>query len=229
MSSFETTADSGVATDSTATVRVHPVAHHFPDGETQFDSAKEGMWLFLVTEVLMMGSLFVGYLIFRSLYKEAFTEAHHLLSVTMGSINTVALITSSVTMALGVRAAQRGKQKELVWYLTATIALALVFVLVKYFEYSHKIHEGLLPAGLFTYKGLVHEKAKLFFSFYFVLTGMHAFHVVVGIGFLTWLVRLAKKGRFHPGYYTPVELVGFYWHFVDLVWIYLFPLLYLIG
>jgi len=207
----------------------HHHAHHFANATDEFEAAKQGMWLFMVTEVLMIGGLFVGYSIFRGLYPEMFHEAHEMLNWKLGLLNTFFLITSSLTMVLGVAAAQRGEKSKLVNYLLMTIAFGVGFVVVKYFEYSAKFHHGLLPGGYFTNTELTHPKAPLFFSFYFVMTGIHALHVVIGMGLLSWLVLRARRGEFGSNYFTPVELVGYYWHFVDLVWIFLFPLLYLVG
>lgn len=212
-----------------SSVPVHHHAHHFANAEEEFEASKQGMWIFLVTEVLMLGAIFVGYAIFRAMYPEMFAEAHKLLNVRMGTLNTVILITSSVTMVLGVAAAQRAQNAKAGRYLLLTLLLAAAFLVVKYFEYSHKIHEGILPGGLYTYEGLKHPKAHLFFSFYFVLTGLHGLHVLIGMGLIFWVYLRTRKNEFSGAYYTPVELVGFYWHFVDLVWIYLFPLLYLVS
>ena len=211
-----------------ATPEKHHYAHHFKNAHHEFDSCKVGMWLFLLQEVMFFAPLFVGYAIFRALYPEAFLEASHLLNWKMGALNTVVLITSSLTMALGVNAAQRGLHDKTVKYLALTIAFACVFLVVKYFEYQHKIHDGLLPSGMFTFQGIENDKTPLFFSLYFMMTGLHGIHVLIGIGLLIWILRRAKKKEFGPEFFTPVELTGLYWHFVDLVWIYLFPLLYLI-
>jgi cytochrome c oxidase subunit III len=208
---------------------VHQHAHHFNSAEDEFEASKQGMWVFLVTEVLMFGGLFVAYGIFRGLYPEMFKEAHALLSVKLGALNTVVLITSSLTMVLGVTSAQKGRSDRSAFFLLITFLLAACFLVVKYVEYSGKIHHGLLPAGLFHNLELKHPKGPLFFSLYFVMTGLHGIHVLIGMGLLTWLMIRTRRREFSPHYYTPVELVGFYWHFVDLVWIYLFPLLYLIG
>lgn len=210
----------------------HHVAHHFPNAEIQFEAAKQGMWLFLVTEVLMFGGLFVAYGLFRSMYPEVFHAAHKLLDVKMGAINTVILITSSLTMVLGVTATQRGHKDRAFWLLGATFLLACGFLVVKYFEYTHKFHLGIFPAGMWAYQGTEFagvERVPLFFSIYFVMTGLHGVHVLIGMGLIAWLMILNRRNRFSPAYYTPVEMVGFYWHFVDLVWIYLFPLLYLVS
>ena len=207
----------------------HHHAHHYISAEAEFEASKQGMWIFLVTEVLMLGGLFVAYSVFRGLYAEMFHEAHKLLNVRMGGLNTVVLITSSLTMALGVSSAQKGERGKSGKFLIATFLLACCFLVVKYFEYSAKFEHGLLTAGFFHNEHLTHPKAPLFFSMYFVMTGIHGLHVVIGMGLIAWIYLRTRRGEFDPHYYTPVELVGFYWHFVDLVWIYLFPLLYLIG
>ncbi len=211
-------------------IQPHHHAHHFDSAEHEFEASKEGMWIFMVTEVLMIGAIFVGYLIMRHLYPQAFHEAHKLLSVPMGATNTLILLTSSLTMVLGVSAAQRGEITKCLRWLGLTVAFGFGFLIVKYFEYGHKIHEGMLPGGFYHYEGLKDvPHVPTFFSFYFMMTGVHAFHVVVGMCLITWVMFRVRRGEIGPQFYTPVELVGFYWHFVDLVWIYLFPMLYLLG
>lgn len=207
----------------------HHHAHHFASAEEEFEASKQGMWLFLVTEVLMFGGLFVAYGIFRGLYPEMFHEAHKMLAVNMGALNTVVLITSSLTMALAVTATQSNQREKAIRYLIATFIFACCFLVVKYFEYTHKFHDGLLPGGLFTNTELTHPKTPLFFSLYFLMTGLHGIHVLIGMGVIAWMIKRSMNREFSSEFYTPVELVGFYWHFVDLVWIYLFPLLYLVG
>jgi cytochrome c oxidase subunit 3 len=213
-----------------------PHAHHFSSAFAEFEASKQGMWVFMVTEVLMFGGLFVAYAIFRGMYPEMFKAAHALLSVKLGLTNTVILITSSLTMAMAVTATQKGEKSRALNLLAATILLAFGFLIVKYFEYSHKFHTGIFPAGFFSptesnAQELLEKfpKAPLFFSLYFVMTGLHGFHVVVGIFLISWIMWRIKTDDVGGHYFTPVELVGFYWHFVDLVWIYLFPLLYLVG
>ena len=208
---------------------VHHHAHHFASADDEFEASKQGMWIFLVTEVLMFGGLFVAYGIFRGLYPEMFHAAHKFLAVKMGALNTVVLISSSLTMALAVSSTQKGDRKKAVLFLVTTFILACCFLVVKYFEYSHKFHDGLLPGQFFHNEELKDPKAPLFFSLYFMMTGLHGVHVLIGMGVIAWVLRRTLKGEFGPQFYTPVELVGFYWHFVDLVWIYLFPLLYLVG
>lgn len=207
----------------------HHFAHHFESAAHEFESCKQGIWLFLLQEVLFFSPLFVAYFLFQALYPEMYIEAHKFLDWKMGTINTVILICSSLTMALGVTAAQRGQNQKLVKYLILTLILACGFLVVKYFEYSHKIHLGLLPGAMFTNTDMVHPKGPIFFSLYFMITGLHGLHVVGGMIAMLWLLPRAMRNEFRPDYFTPVEGVGLYWHFVDLVWIYLFPLLYLVG
>jgi cytochrome c oxidase subunit 3 len=208
-------------------VRHH--AHHFANADDEFEAAKQGMWVFMVTEVLMFGGLFVAYGIFRGMYPEMFKEAHHHLAVNLGALNTIVLIISSVSMAYAVSCTQRGRRDRAILSLSLTWVLAGCFLVVKYFEYAHKFHDGLLPGKHFTNTHIHAAKADIFFSIYFMMTGLHGIHIIIGMGLIAWLIKRSANKEFGPSYYTPVELVGFYWHFVDLVWIYLFPLLYLVG
>jgi cytochrome c oxidase subunit 3 len=203
--------------------------HHFTDVEQQFDTAKLGMWTFLATEILMFGGLFVGYAIMFSMYPAAFKAGHEHLDVNLGVVNTAVLIFSSLTMALAVRSAQTSNRRGIVINLLITIACACAFLVVKYFEYSHKIHEGLLPGNLYTYAEHYVPHVETYFALYFMMTGLHGIHVTVGVFLLAWILIRALKGRYSSAYYTQVELVGLYWHLVDLIWIYLFPLLYLVS
>jgi cytochrome c oxidase subunit 3 len=205
------------------------VAHHFDTADHQFDSGKLGIWLFLAQEILFFSGLFCAFILFRAKYLDAFIEAHHHLDKVMGGINTIVLICSSLTMALAVRAAQTNKRKLGVYMLVATFLFAATFLVIKYFEYSHKFHDGLLPGRHFTAEGFVHPEANIFFGVYFVMTGVHGVHVIVGMALILWITVKMQRGRFSSRYYAPVEGVGLYWHLVDLIWIYLFPLLYLIG
>lgn len=209
----------------------HPnhVAHHFSDAEQQRDSAKLGMWVFLITEILLFSGLFVAYAVYRAWHPEMFFEAHKYLNVYLGSLNTVVLITSSVTIALAIRSLQVNKQNQAIWLLAVTIALAAVFLIIKYFEYTHKIELGQLPGKYYTFTGIEGTNPHVFFSIYFLLTGLHGIHIILGMVGITWVLRKTMLGQFNSEYYTPVENVGLYWHLVDLIWIYLFPLLYLVG
>jgi cytochrome c oxidase subunit 3 len=199
--------------------------------EQQFDTSKIGMWLFLATEVLLFGGLFVGFGMMQARYPREFVEAHTHLVRWQGALNTVVLLVSSFTMVLAVQAAKKGEKSKQVLFLGLTILCACIFLVVKYFEYSHKYEEGWLPGRFYSYKGDSipgsHGYAT-FFAFYFMMTGLHGFHILAGIGVLSWILMRARRGEFSASYYTPVDLVGLYWHLVDLIWIYLFPLYYLI-
>jgi len=204
-------------------------AHQFDDLAQQHEADTLGMWAFLLTEVMLFGGLFLGYAVYRWSFPEAFAEASHHLDVWLGSINTAVLIGSSLTMALAVHSAQTNDRRGLTRFLLLTILLGLVFLGIKGTEYLHKFEEHLVPGASFAYPGPHARHAQLFFSFYFGMTGLHAFHMLVGIGLLAVLAWRARRGRFSADYYAPVELIGLYWHFVDIVWIFLFPLLYLLG
>lgn len=256
------------------------LAHHFESHQHQFDACKLGMWLFLITEVLFFSGLFCVYAVYRSSHPEIFIAGHQFLDKQMGAINTIVLLFSSLTMAWGVRAAQLGQQKLLVWCLSLTLACAGLFLVIKYFEYSAKIRHGVLWAGRFDEKAAAHYLAEhhaaehhetpaggathgtaheasspvehadhahspegaaaeshdpalpknlgIFFSIYFALTGLHGIHILAGMGAIGWVLWRSVRGDFGPHYYGPVDFVGLYWHLVDLIWIYLFPLLYLI-
>ncbi|MFO0556185.1 MAG: cytochrome c oxidase subunit 3 family protein [Polyangiaceae bacterium] len=222
-------ADSLASGDSPKGSPQFHVAHHFDKADTQFEANKLGVWLFLVTEILFFGGLFCAFFIYRSWYFDSFVEAHHHLDKRMGAINTMFLITSSLTMALGVRSAQRSDKDMTMKMLGATFLFACAFLVVKYFEYSHKIHEGLLPGKHFHAHGFTTPHPGMFFAVYFVMTGVHGVHVLVGMGLIAWIFIRNMRGEFSSRYYSPVEGVGLYWHLVDLIWIYLFPLLYLVG
>ena len=205
------------------------LAHHFVSAEQQFEASVLGTWIFLVTEIMFFGGLFMAYILYRSRYPEVFAAASHHLDVRLGTINTAVLIASSFTMVLAVHNAQLGRIRRLILFLLATMGLGSTFLIIKAVEYHHKYVDGLLPGPLFSYAGPDARQAELFFSVYFAMTGLHALHMVIGVGLLGWLVLSALRGRYGAAYYTPVECTGLYWHFVDVVWIFLFPLLYLIG
>jgi cytochrome c oxidase subunit 3 len=204
-------------------------AHQFDDLGQQQEAAGLGMWAFLATEILFFGGLFLGYAVYRTLYPVAFTEGSHHLDILLGSINTAVLIGSSLTMALAVHSAQVGRRRAIVGFLALTMLLGLVFLSIKTVEYGHKFAEALVPGPRFAYDGPFAPQVQLFFSFYFIMTGLHALHMVVGIGIMAVLAWLAWHDKFSPAYHTPVEISGLYWHFVDVVWIFLFPLFYLLG
>jgi cytochrome c oxidase subunit 3 len=203
--------------------------HQFVTMEQQREASSFGMWVFLVTEILFFGGLFTTYTVYRHQYPRAFAEASRHLDITLGTFNTVVLIVSSLTMALAVWSAAVGRRKAIIVFLLFTMALGGVFLGVKAVEYTHKFHDHLVPGPSFHFPGPHAGPAEIFFSLYFTMTGLHAAHMIIGIGLLTVLVLKARKGRYTPEYHTPVEVSGLYWHFVDIVWIFLFPLLYLIG
>jgi cytochrome c oxidase subunit III len=205
------------------------VLHQFDDVAQQYEAASLGMWVFLLTEIMFFGGLFTGYTVYRTSYPLAFAEGSHHLDIMLGGINTAVLIGSSLTMALAVHSAQVGERQALTRFLLFTILLGLVFLGIKGLEYAHKFEEHLVPGREFVAEGPHAAQIQLFFGFYFSMTGMHALHMIIGIGILGVLARQAWHGRFSPAYFTPVELSGLYWHFVDIVWIFLFPLLYLLG
>jgi cytochrome c oxidase subunit 3 len=205
------------------------VAHHFDDADQQHDASALGMWLFLVTEIMFFGGLFLAYVVYRTAYPAAFHGASHELDIGLGAFNTVVLLTSSLTMALSVHAAQVSRRGMLIVCLLLTIALGMTFLGVKAYEYWHKWHEHLIPGPHFAYHGPDPTNAQLFFSLYFAMTGLHALHMIIGVALLGVITVRGAQGMFNRFYYTPVELSGLYWHFVDLVWIFLFPLLYLLG
>ena len=208
----------------------HPaLAHHFDDLAQQKEAATLGMWVFLVTEVLFFGGLFMVYTVYRRWYPDAFAAASHELDVVLGTINTAVLITSSLTMALAVHAAQLGKRHVLMLLLTATMVLGVVFLGIKSLEYYHKFTEHHVPGPGFQFEKEYVRHAQLFFSLYFLMTGLHALHMIIGLGIMTWMLVWSWRGVITAEYYSPIEISGLYWHFVDIVWIFLFPLLYLVG
>lgn len=207
------------------------VSHQFEDEEQQFNSYSLGMWVFLVQELLFFGGLFTAFFIYRHMNFDAFVVAHKKLDITWGAVNTVVLLASSLSMALGVRAATLDRWKAAVGWITITTLLACVFLGVKYIEYSAKFEHHLFPGANFSFAepGVDEGGAHMFFVLYFTMTGLHGLHVLVGIFIMLWIIGRIIRFRKQRCDYIPVELSGLYWHFVDLVWIFLFPLLYLIG
>ena len=201
--------------------------HHFYTMEQQLEASVLGMWVFLVTEIMFFGGLFMAYIVYRHLYPEAWVAGSNHLNVPLGALNTAVLICSSLTMVLAVRAAQIGSRSGQIVNLILTILFGTTFLVVKYFEYAEKFEHHLVPGPNFD--PALDRAQQLFFSLYFVMTGVHAAHMIIGIGIMLVVLVMAWRGRFSPSYYTPVEVSGLYWHFVDIVWIFLFPLLYLIG
>jgi cytochrome c oxidase subunit 3 len=205
------------------------LAHHFDSMATQNHASRLGMWLFLGTEVLLFAGLFLGYAVYRHFYHDTFRVASRSLNLVAGTVNTIVLISSSFTVAMAYYSVKRGNNKAAAGLLVFTIICALAFLCIKAFEYHHKFVEGALPGKWFHFeemKGM--PGANMFFTVYFLSTGLHAFHVIVGMTILLWVLRRLVRGDFNKEYYIPVELGGLYWHLVDLVWIFLFPLLYLI-
>ena len=205
------------------------VAHQFETSDQQRAASEMGMWLFLITEVLFFGGIFGAYTVYRTLWPETFAQASLHLDMWLGAFNTFVLLTSSLTMALEVHAAETGKQAKLQILLVLTILLGLTFLGVKAVEYSDKWHHHLVPGPHFQFEHGDVGHAQIFYFLYFALTGVHAIHMVIGVGVLLGLLYYARRGVFSSAYYNPVHVAGLYWHFVDIVWIFLYPLLYLIG
>ena len=213
--------------------------HHFADAQQQKNAASLGMWLFLVTEIMFFGGMFCAYLVYRLAHYNAFAAASQQLDWRLGFLNTVVLLISSLTVVLAVKAAETGYRKQLVTYLVMTVLLGLTFLVVKGFEYREKFERHHVPGPTFQFTDTFDDgaqkipvnpnEAQLYFSLYFAMTGMHALHMVIGCGLFTVLTVFAWKGHYSPGYFTPIENAGLYWHLVDIIWIYLFPLLYLIS
>jgi cytochrome c oxidase subunit 3 len=203
--------------------------HHFYSMEQQLEASILGMWVFLVTEIMFFGGMFMIYILYRVLYPEGWILGSNHLDVALGALNTAVLICSSLSMALAVRAAQTSNRRGQIINLALTIAFGSVFLIVKYFEYAEKFEHHLVPGPNFDMSLPLANQQQLFFSIYFMMTGIHALHMVVGIGLMLVILAMAWRGRFSASYYTPVEVSGLYWHFVDIVWIFLFPLLYLLG
>jgi cytochrome c oxidase subunit III len=204
--------------------------HQFDDGAQQLETSTLGMWVFLITEMMFFGGMFGAYTVYRNMYPEAFASTSQFMNVTIGAINTGVLISSSFTMVLAVRSAQLGQKKALIVFLILTLILGCVFLGLKASEYHEKWVEHHIPGPGFLYADARYlHQAQILFYLYFAMTGMHAIHMIVGAGLLTTLIVMAARNRFSAAWYTPVEVIGLYWHFVDIVWIFLFPLLYLIG
>jgi len=223
--------------------------HHFETEEQQREAGSFGMWLFLLTEIMFFGGMFFAYLLYRNWYYAAFVPASNQLNVTMGAANTAILITSGFFMALAVWASEVRKKNLLVIYLVLTTIFGCAFLGVKYFEYKEKYELHHIPGASFDISQFVNppidkktglpgqkplapdmaQKTQIFFFLYFAMTGMHALHMIIGIALLVWLIQRSQRGDFTAGYVAPIENFGLYWHFVDIVWLFLFPLLYLIN
>jgi len=223
----------------------HPsfLQHHFENVGQQREAASFGMWIFLLTEIMFFGGMFCAYLIFRNWYHPAFVAGSNTLDITLGTANTAVLICSSFTMAMAVYSAQMRKKGALMAFLVLTIVLGVVFLGIKGDEWHSKYVEHHIPGMDFSIQDFVHptnpkaiplapdmaEKTQIYFSLYFLLTGMHALHMIIGVSILFFLLARASSGAYTGGHIMPIENFGLYWHFVDIVWIFLFPLLYLIS
>ena len=214
---------------------VTDLRHHFENRDQQKDASTLGMWIFLVTEIMFFGGLFLAYIAYRTAYPDAFGAASNTLNIPLGAVNTAVLICSSLTMAMAVHSAAIGKKSLLITFLLATLVLGSVFLGVKAYEYHDKFVEHHVPGPNFDFKSedakhpVDPHHASLYFALYFAMTGLHASHMIIGAVIIVVLIRMAAKNRFTPEWHTPIELFGLYWHLVDIVWIFLFPLLYLID
>jgi cytochrome c oxidase subunit 3 len=228
----------------------HTVAHHFDTPVQEFQAAKLGFWLFLATEILLFGGLFAAYIYYHGMYPETFRAGGHQLDWKLGAINTTVLLLSSWTMAMGVRSAQTSQKKKTMMFCALTVLGAAIFMVIKFFEYRSKTQHGLFDftkmfapyneaTGQVAWFTDIHNvmvdaagaplpHGHLYFAIYVTMTAIHGLHVIIGAGLIIWVMKGVAKGRFHAGYYLPVDLVGLYWHLVDLIWIFLFPLLYLV-
>lgn len=218
-----------MANHSTTTSHSRFQQHHFVDADQQFDAAKMGMWIFLVTEILMFGGLFAAYIVYRLWYPELFVMASEELDTFWGGVNTIVLIGSSLTVAMAIKSAQLNQKKNISINLVITLLLAAVFMVIKYFEWTHKFELGIFPGKFYAFEGIDHPKANVFFSLYYLMTGLHGIHVLIGMGLMIWLLVRSSKKHFDSEYYSPIEITGLYWHLVDIIWIFLFPLFYLID
>jgi cytochrome c oxidase subunit 3 len=206
------------------------LSHQFETLDQQAQAASLGIWVFLATEVLFFGGLFLLYTIYRLQYPDAFAECSKLMDLKLGAINTAVLLTSSLTMALAVHSAEEGEKKQTtVRWLLLTMVLGVVFLGIKGTEYDQKFIEHLVPGPQFDLASIHHQQAQIFFTLYFAMTGLHALHMIIGLGVLAVMAGMAGTGKFSKTYSNPIQVAGLYWHFIDIIWIFLFPLLYLIG
>ncbi len=216
------------STSPVSVAKPHPkLQSHFFSMDQQLEASTLGMWVFLVTEVMFFGGLFMAYIVYRHMYPHAWVEASAELNWKLGGLNTGVLICSSITMALAVRAAMIGNRTQQLINIALTSILGATFLVVKFFEYKAKFEHHLVPGPHFDPS--LEQGMQIFFSLYFVMTGIHALHMVIGLGIMAYIFIQAWKGTYNAEYFAPVEVSGLYWHFVDIVWIFLFPLLYLLG
>jgi cytochrome c oxidase subunit 3 len=207
----------------------HALLHHFADLDQQRETATLGMWIFLITEIMFFGGMFTAYLVYRVAYPQAFIEGSRHMEFWAGTINTVVLICSSLTMALAVHASKEGHRRTMVVLLLITLLFGLGFLGIKAHEYHQHWLDHKVPGPTFQFEGPGAREVEMFFCLYFAMTGFHALHMVIGVGLVSFIAWFGWKGRYTPAYHNPVENVGLYWHFVDIVWIFLYPLLYLIS
>ncbi len=205
------------------------VAHHFDSAEQQSEATTLGMWMFLVTEIMFFGGLFLAYLVYRSANAPAFAAGSHHLDILLGGVNTAVLIVSSLTMALAVHAAQTARRNTLLLTLILTTILGAVFLGIKAVEYGEKFKHHIVPGPHFQWEGPLAPGVEMFYSIYFAMTGLHALHMIIGLGMMLILIVQSQRAQFTARFKTRIETAGLYWHFVDIVWIFLFPLLYLLG
>jgi cytochrome c oxidase subunit III len=219
-----------MAVAASAQAREKPaLGHHFNTLEQEHQAAEFGMWIFLMTELMLFGGLFLGYIFYRTIYSDGFAEGSRHLELSFGGPNTIILILSSLTMVLAVRCAQLGAQRRLTLYLLATAALGIIFMVVKGVEYYQHFVEGTVPVLNWTYAGPYPNQVQLFFFAYFALTGLHSLHLAIGIVIVLIAALMARRGAYLLDHHIPLEMIGLYWHFVDMVWMFLLPLLYLFG
>ena len=207
----------------------HSLHHHYANLNQQREAATLGMWVFLATEVMFFGGMITGYIVYRYSYPEAFRAGSVHMLFMAGTLNTAILISASLFVALAVHAAREGNRKVLVWCLSIALLLGICFLSIKGYEYYEHWVEHKVPTRSFQWDGPDPRHAELFFVLYFFLTGFHALHMVIGVSVLAFIVYFAARGRYTPEYHNPVENAALYWHFVDIVWIFLYPMLYLIG
>ncbi|MGI8654907.1 MAG: cytochrome c oxidase subunit 3 family protein [Pyrinomonadaceae bacterium] len=210
-------------------IEEHALEKQFHDMEQQRETATLGMWIFLMTELLLFGALFISYTVYRYGHAAGFMDAGTRTSMRLGGIMTALLITSSFAMATAVHAAKVDKRKLMLWGLALTILFGVLFLGIKFYEYYDHYQHHEVPGIYFDYPGRFHDAAKIFFFLYFMMTGLHAVHMTIGLCIVGIMLVRGWRGAFTPAYYTPVEMTGLYWHFVDIVWIFLFPLFYLLG
>ena len=210
---------------------VEHLGHHYESLDQQHHANMIGMWVFLMTEILLFGGLFAAYFYYFAAYHEVWMEATRLQNIVAGTINTAVLIVSSMFVALSIWAVQTNRIRLAQILLALTIVCGFLFLVIKGYKYYMHFHEGLVPGPMFQWEGpeMMKQPAQLFFWLYWVMTGLHATHMVIGIAIIAFILYKTMKRTYSPAYFTPVELGGLYWHLIDIIWVFLFPLLYLMG